>query len=130
MAVDDGARSDRDAASGTGFHPISACVDYRAFILPLTGLDRPAWNGFRRSLQALAETTEVRLGVLRILGWWGFLDVPAYGFPELKVSFYRDTPDETIRAYLVEIEAHVRTSRPTDDPDTAADQPAASRRRG
>lgn len=75
------------------FRAVPSCTKYRAF----TG-EMPAHasteqhDQLRTHCASLGDHCERYLGILRVRGDWGFLDLPGPGFPELKVNFYKHTP--------------------------------------
>ncbi len=56
------------------------------------------------------------MGVVYVRGPWGFFVIPRYGYPQLRISFYFDTPSSEIDALLASICTAFET------PDTVFDQ--------
>ena len=83
------------------FRVVENCVDYRSYVCPLDAEITTATHcALRARLMALGKADEERLGVLYIRGYWGFLVYPPRGFPELRVSFYKETEIAAERAIL------------------------------
>ena len=89
------------SACGRRFAYTDSCVDYRSYRHPLdptVSSERHAQ--LRDRLAALGRAEPERMGVTYVRGPWGFLVIPRQGFPELRISFFRDTPDGDRRALL------------------------------
>jgi len=87
-----------------GFRYVDSCVDYRSFVAQLnSAMTHVAHNFLTEKLQPFGVAERERMGVTYIRGAWGFLVIPGLGFPELRVSFYHDTPDREVEAVLVSI---------------------------
>lgn len=85
---------------------VKSCVDYRTFVAPLdTAISPAVHNTLTEKLLKLGVAEPERMGVIYVRGAWGFLVIPSPGFPELRISFYHDTPDDELNAVLVLIRA-------------------------
>lgn len=89
------------SGGGGRFRAVENCVDYRSYVFPLdTGITKATHCALQARLRALGKADEERLGVLYIRGYWGFLVFPPRGFPELRVSFYKETDESAERTIL------------------------------
>lgn len=77
-----------------GFRPDKSCVDYRSFVYCIdSNIDEQNFIKLRKELSNLGTAERERMGVIYVRGPWGFFVIPSFGFPNLKVSFFHDTPD-------------------------------------
>lgn len=75
---------------------VENCVDYRSYVYDLDADITPAaFLALRTRLSMLGTMDRERLGVAYIKEQWGFLVFPPRGFPELRVSFYKETDKTT-----------------------------------
>lgn len=92
------------------FLPVENCVDYRSFVCPLaTTITAAAHTALGARLATLGKAETERLGVIYIKGNWGFLVYPPRGFPELRVSFYKETDKATEQTILAAISEALQT---------------------
>jgi hypothetical protein len=85
--VPDPALLEADAASNWRRH--EACVDYLVYVRPLPSLALPRWQDSVARMRVLGVCQDTSFGVTTVRGPWGFFQIPAYGFPELKVTFFQ-----------------------------------------
>jgi len=77
-----------------GFSPDKSCVDYRSYVYRIDpNIDEKNFVKLRESLSNLGTAERERMGVVYVRGPWGFFVIPSFGFPNLKVSFFHDTPE-------------------------------------
>lgn len=77
-----------------GCEPLPSCLDYQSFVFQLT----PQSDVSR--LCGLGRVERADLGVIYVRAEWGFLVLPPAGFPELRVSFYRQVGEDRVLAWL------------------------------
>ena len=83
------ARANSDAIQ---YREVENCADYRSFVFPLNkAMTAAAHSVVCARLSELGTADKERLGVTYVRGAWGFLVLPPKGFPELRVSFYKET---------------------------------------
>ena len=69
--------------------PAQACVDYAVYSHALPAVDRVRWEEMTLLLRSLGICQDTSIGVATIRGGGGFFQIPVYGFPELKVTFFQ-----------------------------------------
>jgi len=88
------------------FKKIDSCVDYHSYEFRISDhLTADEYAEIRRKLMALGKAEQERMGVIYVRGPWGFMVVPHFGFPALRVSFFHDTPQSECQAVLKNINA-------------------------
>ena len=86
------------------FRRVEGCLDYRIYVCSLAGMRSDQMRVELCSrLGGLGRAEPERMGVIYIRGGWGFLVIPPVGFPELKVTVFRETEPETEHAVLSQI---------------------------
>lgn len=89
-----------------GCTPAPACLDYQAFVFALPpALTASAFARLRDGLRGMGRIRREALGVIYVDGDWGFLVIPPYGFPELKINFFHGIPADGARRILVRVAA-------------------------
>lgn len=94
-----------------------ACIDYRAWMLPLQDLEARAWPTLIEALAGLGQARPDPTGVVTVRGPWGFLLVPPRGFPELRLNCYKNISADRERDLLTDIAALVHQARLGTEPD-------------
>ncbi|MEJ2591788.1 MAG: hypothetical protein P8178_10370 [Candidatus Thiodiazotropha sp.] len=70
-----------------------ACVDYLVYVHSLPHFTQARWQQLTKRMQALGHCVRSGFGVVTVRGDWGFFQIPAAGFPELKVTFFQTAGD-------------------------------------
>ena len=70
-----------------------ACVDYLVYVHSLPNFTHARWQQLTKRMQALGHCVTSGFGVVTVRGDWGFFQIPAAGFPELKVTFFQTSGD-------------------------------------
>ena len=77
-----------------GCEPVPSCLDYQSFVFRLNQQSDVS------RLCILGRVERADLGVIYVRAEWGFLVLPPPGFPELRVSFYRQVEEGRVQAWL------------------------------
>lgn len=67
-------------------------------------------------LATLGKTKEERMGVTYVYAAWGFCIIPCYGFPELRLNFYHETPITDIENVMASVHAAFEASNVVANP--------------
>jgi hypothetical protein len=96
MGASDASRGLQGEMSNTPekrFGPVESCLDYQSYVYNIDPDLSPAlYAASCRQLMTLGRADEEKMGVVYVRGPWGFLVIPHFGYPKLRVSFYHDTP--------------------------------------
>ena len=65
------------------------CVDYIVFTRPLQAVSAERWLDQVTCMRALGICDDTSFGVVTVRGTWGFFQIPAAGFPEMKITFFQ-----------------------------------------
>ena len=65
------------------------CVDYVVYVRDLPSPDFGLWQDMVARMRALGLCQDTPFGVTTVRGAWGFFQIPAHGFPELKATFFQ-----------------------------------------
>jgi hypothetical protein len=65
------------------------CVDYIVFTRPLQAVSAERWLVQVSCMRVLGICDDTPFGVVTVRGTWGFFQIPAAGFPELKITFFQ-----------------------------------------
>jgi len=83
---------------------IKTCIRYQTYQFQLTMLTEPQYFLFKQFISILGENTNpVDFPVLHIKHTLFFIDVPNYGFPYFKLTFYKAVPSQEVAYYLNKI---------------------------
>ena len=88
-----------------------ACVDYRAWILPLPAIAAERWPALVSGLSSLGRAEPDATGVTTVRGPWGFLLIPPRGFPELRLNCYKSLSADQENDLLTGIAALLRRAQ-------------------
>jgi hypothetical protein len=88
-----------------------ACVDYRAWLLPLPAISAERWPALVSALSALGRAEPDATGVTTVRGPWGFLIIPPKGFPELRLNCYKTLSADREKDLLTGITACLRQAQ-------------------
>lgn len=95
--------SDTQGASRWRRH--EACVDYLVYVHPLPVVPASLWQAQVARMRALGTCHDTSFGVTTVRGPWGFFQIPAPGFPELKATFFQISEPGKRRCLLQELQA-------------------------
>ena len=76
------------------------CVDYRVYVCDFPQCDDARWRWAVARMRMLGRCESNACGVTYVRGAWGFFQIPARGFPELKVTFFHFTRRRQRRVLL------------------------------
>jgi hypothetical protein len=82
------------------WRPAGTCVDYQIFVRDLPYFEDGDWRSGVAGMRALGLCEDNACGVTTVRGEWGFFQIPARGFPELKVTLFQFTPKRQRRQLL------------------------------
>ncbi len=88
------------------WQPGRTCVDYIVFTHPLLAFSAECWLGKVSRMRALGICEDTSFGVVTVRGAWGFFQIPAAGFPELKITFFQ-SGEEADRVRLLRVLANI-----------------------
>ena len=88
------------------WRPGRTCVDYIVFTRPLQVVSAERWLDQVARMRALGICEDTSFGVVTVRGTWGFFQIPAAGFPELKITFFQ-TGKKADRKYLLRTLANI-----------------------
>ena len=71
------------------WRPGRTCVDYIVFTHPLQDVSTEYWLDQVVRMRALGICDDTPFGVVTVRGTWGFFQIPAAGFPEMKITFFQ-----------------------------------------
>lgn len=94
-----------------GLRHVENCADYQTYVATIDTDETPSqYASMKQSLMRIGNCEPERMGVVYVRGPWGFLVIPGPGFPELRISFYHDTPVHDRNAVLASIATAVHES--------------------
>ncbi|WP_455386108.1 hypothetical protein [Acidihalobacter prosperus] len=88
-----------------------ACVDYRAWLLPLPAISAERWPALVSALSELGLAEPDATGVTTVRGAWGFLIIPPIGFPELRLNCYKNLSADQETDLLTGITARLKRAQ-------------------
>jgi hypothetical protein len=88
---------------GNNWRQTGTCVDYLVCVRDLPTLEPSRWRAVAEQLRLLGISEESAFGVTTVRGAWGFFQIPAPGFPELKVTFFQAGEAAEKRSLLIAI---------------------------
>jgi len=98
------------------FVPVESCIDYQSYIYKINpGLTQDQYEVSRRILTTLGTADEQRMGVVYVRGPWGFLVIPHFGYPTMRISFFHDTAEAEINEVLSLIYAAFENAQTTNN---------------
>jgi hypothetical protein len=64
-------------------------VDYIVFTRTLQAVSTECWLDQVARMRLLGICEDTSFGVVTVRGVWGFFQIPAAGFPEMKITFFQ-----------------------------------------
>lgn len=87
------------------------CVDYVVYVRDLPSLDHRRWQAMAARMRSLGICQDTPFGVTTVRGAWGFFQIPAHGFPELKATFFQTSGPAERNRLLTDIADILETTR-------------------
>jgi hypothetical protein len=87
------------------------CVDYVVYVRDLPSLDHRHWQDMVARMRTLGTCQDTAIGVTTVRGAWGFFQIPAPGFPELKATFFQTSEPAERSRLLTDIADILETTR-------------------
>ena len=109
--MDSESDSRRFAGESVRWRRHRACVDYRAWLLPLPAVSADRWPELVSELSTLGLAEPDATGVTTVRGSWGFLIIPPRGFPELRLNCYKNLSADQENDLLTGITARLRRAQ-------------------
>ena len=91
-----------------------SCVDYAVYVSDLPPCSPKRWNEMAAQMRALGICQDTSFGVTTVRGEWGFFQIPAANFPEMKVTFFQTARVAERIRLLTAIRKIVITNRSSD----------------
>lgn len=88
-----------------------SCVDYIVYVHVLPPVDARHWQTMVERLRTLGLCEDTSFGVTTVRGSWGFFQIPAPGFPELKATFFQSCGQAECERLLMAIDTIMETAR-------------------
>jgi hypothetical protein len=71
------------------WHQSQTCVDYIVYAYALPTIDMSRWQAMVKQMRMLGICQDTTFGVTTVRGPWGFFQIPAHKFPDLKATFFK-----------------------------------------